>query len=82
MLAGTARADVPHPWQMWVQTPASPVAERMDSLHILVLWIITVITIFVAGLLAWVTQPAVPEPVGPAPDERYGTREATEMLAV
>ena len=54
LLAGTARADVPHPWQMWVQTPASPVAERMDSLHILVLWIITVITIFVAGLLAWV----------------------------
>ncbi len=52
--AGCAQAAVPVPWQMWSQPAASPVAEQIESLHILVMVIITVITIFVAGLLGWV----------------------------
>ena len=49
-----ALADVPRNWQMGMQAPASPVATQIVSLHNLVLVIITVITIFVAGLLAYV----------------------------
>jgi cytochrome c oxidase subunit 2 len=47
-------AQVPHPWQMGMQTPHSPVEHGIHSLNNLVLWIIVVITIFVAGLLAYV----------------------------
>ncbi len=60
LFAGSAQAQAsdpvtaPHPWQIWAQAPGSPVAERADSLHLVVVWIITIITIFVAGLLAWV----------------------------
>ena len=54
VFAGSAHAQAPRPWQMWSQTPGSPVAEQIESLHVLVMVIITVITIFVAGLLAWV----------------------------
>ena len=53
-LAGPALADVPRNGQMGMQEPASPVASQIMTLHNLVLWIITVITIFVAGLLAYV----------------------------
>ena len=52
--AGIGYAAVPTPWQMWSQPAASPVAEQIESLHVLVMVIITVITLFVAGLLAWV----------------------------
>lgn len=48
-LAQTARN-----WQLGMQDAASPVAERIHSLHSLVFWIITVVTIFVAGLLIYV----------------------------
>ncbi len=51
---GGAQAQTPRPWQMGMQAPHSPVMERIESLHTMVLWIITVITIFVAGLLCWV----------------------------
>ena len=54
VMAPAAMADLPHPWQMWMQTPASPVAAKIESLHAMVMVIITVITIFVAGLLAYV----------------------------
>lgn len=47
-------ADIPRNWQMGMQTPASPVAVQVDQLHDLMLVIVTVITIFVAGLLAYV----------------------------
>jgi cytochrome c oxidase subunit 2 len=53
-LAGPALADAPRPWQMGMQVPASPVAEQIDWLHNLVLFIITVICLFVGGLLAYV----------------------------
>ncbi len=49
-----AFADLPRNWQMGMQAPASPVASQIVSLHNLVMIIITVITIFVAGLLAYV----------------------------
>jgi cytochrome c oxidase subunit 2 len=49
--ASSAMADLPRPWQMGLQDPASPVMERLTSLHNLVLIIITVVAIFVAVLL-------------------------------
>ncbi len=30
---GTARADQPKPWEMWMQEPASPIAESIRDLH-------------------------------------------------
>ncbi len=53
-LAVPALAQAPRNWQLGMQDAASPVAERLQSLHDLVFWIITVITIFVAGLLIYV----------------------------
>ncbi len=53
-LAHAAWAEAPRNWQMWHQPAASPVQEDIASLHVLVMWIITIITIFVAGLLGYV----------------------------
>ena len=39
---------------MWMQPAFGPLKDRVIALHNLVLVIITVITLFVAGLLAWV----------------------------
>ncbi|MCC6720528.1 MAG: cytochrome c oxidase subunit II [Acetobacteraceae bacterium] len=50
-----ALADMPHNWQMGIQAPASPVASQIVGLHNMVLAIITVITVLVAALLAYVT---------------------------
>ena len=52
--AEPALADLPRNWQMGMQPAASPVQRDIHSLHHLVLVIITVITIFVGGLLAYV----------------------------
>ena len=52
--AGTAAAQVPQPWQIGMQAAHSPVQQSIEQLHNLVLIIITVITLFVAGLLAYV----------------------------
>src|SRR5580692_115276 len=46
--------QVPHDWQLGLQAPGSPVAVEIEWLHDIVLVIITVITLFVAGLLGWV----------------------------
>jgi cytochrome c oxidase subunit 2 len=54
VFAGHSHAAVPMPWQMWSQPAGSPVAEQIENVHILVMVIITLITVFVAGLLAWV----------------------------
>jgi cytochrome c oxidase subunit 2 len=51
--AGPVLADQPHPWQMWMQDPATPVDDRLVSLHGLLLVLITVITLFVLGLLLY-----------------------------
>jgi cytochrome c oxidase subunit II len=44
----------PHPWEMGMQRSFSPIKDRIIDLHTLVLIIITVITLFVGGLLVWV----------------------------
>jgi len=49
-----ALAQSPRPWQLGMQEAGSPVATGIQSLHTLVLWIITIITIFVAALLLYV----------------------------
>ena len=54
VFAGRVLAQVPRPWQMGFQTAHSPVMARIESLHTLVLWIITLITLFVGALLIWV----------------------------
>lgn len=41
----------PHRWQLNLQTPASPVMEQMVSFHNMLLWIITIISLFVLALL-------------------------------
>ena len=45
---------MPHPWQMGMQAPGSPVAEKLQSLNSFVSVIIVVISVFVAALLLWV----------------------------
>jgi cytochrome c oxidase subunit 2 len=49
-----ASAQAPRPWQMGMQTAHSPVQRSIESLNDLVQVIITVIVLFVAGLLAYV----------------------------
>ncbi len=52
-----ALADVegaPKPWEINLQPPASPSAERMDDFHTLLLWIIGGIAAFVTALLLYV----------------------------
>ena len=56
-LPGRALAQIveaPHPWQLGLQAQHSPVGHSIASLNALVTVIITVITAFVALLLAWV----------------------------
>jgi cytochrome c oxidase subunit 2 len=52
-LAGTAFATEPAPWQLGMQEPGSPVKVYIEWFHDLLLWIITLITIFVLGLLVF-----------------------------
>jgi cytochrome c oxidase subunit II len=53
MGSGEASAAQPEPWQLNFQPAASPVMERVESLHDLLLWIITLISIFVLVLLVY-----------------------------
>ena len=50
-LAADALAQQPVPWQMGFQKAYSPVMEQIDTLHTWVLWLITIITLFVGLLL-------------------------------
>jgi cytochrome c oxidase subunit 2 len=52
-LAGAAFAAEPQPWQLGMQEPASVVKDSLHSFHNLLLWIITLITIFVLVLLIY-----------------------------
>jgi cytochrome c oxidase subunit 2 len=54
LFAGSASADYPRPWELGMQTPASEVKDRINSLHDLLLVIITGIVIFVLALLVYV----------------------------
>jgi cytochrome c oxidase subunit 2 len=51
--SGEAIAAQPEPWQLNFQPAASPVMERVESLHDLLLWIIALISIFVLALLVF-----------------------------
>jgi cytochrome c oxidase subunit 2 len=57
LAAGAAPADAVEgyadPWQLNFQPPATPSMESLVELHDLLLWIISVITLFVLGLLAY-----------------------------
>jgi cytochrome c oxidase subunit 2 len=57
-LTGSAFAEETHgialPWQLGLQTPVTPVMEKLYNLHSGLLILITVITIFVLGLLGYV----------------------------
>jgi len=52
--APAALAEQAYDWQLGMQPAASPVRDKIDSLHDELLIIITVITLFVLGLLLWV----------------------------
>lgn len=61
-----ALAGYPEDWQLGLQEAASPVAERINEFHNLLLWIISIITAFVLALLLYVmvrfNKRANPEP--------------------
>jgi cytochrome c oxidase subunit 2 len=46
-----AATGIAHPWQLGFQEPASPVKERIESLHNWLLILITLITLFVLALM-------------------------------
>lgn len=50
---GVAWANEPQPWQMGLQPPASPTARMIGEFHDVLLVIITVITVFVLGLMLY-----------------------------
>jgi len=54
MGSGEAIAAHPEPWELGFQPAATPVMQRLESLHDLLLWIITLISIFVLCLLVYV----------------------------
>jgi len=54
VLGAAAWANEPHPWQLGMQTPATPVKERLHAFHNELLIIIFAITIFVLGLMLYV----------------------------
>ncbi|MBX6367147.1 MAG: cytochrome c oxidase subunit II [Rhodospirillales bacterium] len=54
LCADPAFAAEPHPWQMGMQPPATPVSDRIHALHNLLLVIITLISLFVLALLCYV----------------------------
>src|SRR5689334_2142040 len=49
-----AMAAMPEPWKMGFQAPATPIMERIEDFHSYLLIIITLITLFVLGLLIFV----------------------------
>jgi cytochrome c oxidase subunit 2 len=53
-LAAAGWAAEPHPWQLGMQPPATPVKERIHAFHNELLVIISLITLFVMGLLGYV----------------------------
>ncbi|MGI4796866.1 MAG: cytochrome c oxidase subunit II [Janthinobacterium lividum] len=48
-----AMAQTPQPWQLGFQPPQSAVMHGIEGLHSLVLWLMTMVTIFVAALLIY-----------------------------
>ena len=53
MWAGSALA-LPHDYQLGMQPAASPVMERIESFHTLLVYVIVAISVFVLALLVWI----------------------------
>src|SRR5260370_26426421 len=53
-ISAIACAAGPQPWKIGMQPPATPVKDRLSAFHDELLVIITLITIFVLGLLLYV----------------------------
>lgn len=51
--ATAAVAQEPHPWGLGLQSPFSPVMDRIEGFHDFLLVIITLITVFVLGLMLY-----------------------------
>lgn len=54
VLASPALAQVPQNWQLGFQPPFSPTQRAIEDLHLLVLWLMAAVTIFVAALIVYV----------------------------
>src|ERR1700738_150381 len=54
MTAPATLAEVPVDWQLGMQAAASPVREHIDALHDTLLVIISLIVLFILGLLLFV----------------------------
>ena len=54
LAAGPVMAQTPQPWQTGFQPAHSPVMQGIEGLHSLVLWLMAMVTLFVALLLAFV----------------------------
>jgi cytochrome c oxidase subunit 2 len=54
MLSGPSWAQTPHNWQLSFQAPHSPVQQSIEGLHSLVVWLMALVTVFVAALLGYV----------------------------
>jgi len=50
----TQAAALPYNYQLGLQPAASPVMQRIEDFHTLLLWIITAITVFVGALMGWI----------------------------
>jgi cytochrome c oxidase subunit 2 len=53
IVSSSAMAQTPHPWEMNLQAPHSPVETNIHSLHTLVTWLMFIVVVLVAGLLAY-----------------------------
>ncbi|MBV9859297.1 MAG: cytochrome c oxidase subunit II [Alphaproteobacteria bacterium] len=53
-MGGIAWAAQPQPWEIGMQPPATPIKDRIEALHDELLVIISLITLFVLGLLLYV----------------------------
>ncbi len=57
LISNVANADVvmrSKPWQLWLQDPMSPTAEKVADLNWFLLWIEIAIVLFVMGLMAYI----------------------------
>ena len=54
LVPGGAAAAQPEPWQLGLQPKVTPVGEKIDQLHDILLIIITLISVFVLALLVYV----------------------------
>jgi cytochrome c oxidase subunit II len=53
-VAALAWAQAPQPWQIGMQAPATPIKDRLSAFHDELIVIISLITLFVLGLLLYV----------------------------